>query len=149
MAVPQNKDTFDTYSPAETIRLGIRLAGDMTRGDCIILNGGLGAGKTVLARGITEGLGGDPDLVTSPTYVLVNEYPLPDDEMILFHLDLFRLSSPNAELASLGIEEMLAEGILVVEWGDRAQHFFPVPHYTIDIEIKGAAFRRFVFQTVD
>ena len=141
---------FETNTPEETQKLGQKLAVGLSRGDCLALNGELGAGKTVLVRGLTEGLGGDLQLVSSPTYVLVQEYPLEDPgTSCLFHVDLFRLDSPDAEFADLGIEEMLSRGIVVIEWADRASDALPRPRGEISIEATGPMSRRFIYRTVN
>lgn len=129
------EETYTTCSPEETRQLGLRLAERLSVGDCVALAGPLGAGKTVLVRGLAEGLGlGDGRLVSSPTYVLVQEYPA---QMPVFHLDLYRLVEPSAELGELGLEEMLAEGVVVVEWAQRASEHLPRPLWRIDIAPTG------------
>ena len=111
------REDFETHSVAETLALGERLADRLGAGGCVGLIGPLGAGKTVLARGIARGLGvADERLVTSPTYVLVQEYP---GRVPVFHVDLYRLPTPDAELAELGLEEMLEEGVTLIERNGR------------------------------
>ncbi|MGB2821052.1 MAG: tRNA (adenosine(37)-N6)-threonylcarbamoyltransferase complex ATPase subunit type 1 TsaE [Phycisphaerae bacterium] len=130
-----------TRGPAGTRALGRRLAKRLARGDCVALIGPLGAGKTVLVRGIAEGLGvGDDRLVSSPTYVLVHEYPA---DVPLYHVDLYRMVDPAAELADLGLDEMLADGVVVIEWADRAGGALPRRRWEIEIEIIGERGRRF------
>ena len=107
----------------------------------------LGAGKTVLVRGIAAGLGlGDERLVSSPTYVLVHEYPA---DVPLYHVDLYRMADPAAELAGLGLDEMLADGVVVIEWADRAGGALPQPRWEIDIEIVAERGRRFAVRRVE
>lgn len=103
-----------TASPEETEAAAERLARHLRRGDLLLLEGPLGAGKTTFVRGLARGLGSTAD-VMSPTFQLVRVYagPLP-----LAHADLYRLERA-AELAELGLDELLDEGVLVVEWGDR------------------------------
>jgi tRNA threonylcarbamoyl adenosine modification protein YjeE len=79
-----------------------------------LLQGPLGAGKTAFARGVTEGLGGDPDEVSSPTFTIIQEY---SGRVRVHHIDLYRLTPP--EVDDLALEELLADGVLVVEWPDR------------------------------
>ncbi len=138
-------DVFETTSPTETHALGKRLAGRLRVGDCVALIGGLGAGKTVFVRGLAEGLGCDGQLVSSPTYVLVQEYPSTSG-VNLYHLDLYRMTDPQRELADLGLEEMLADGAAVIEWADRAHDALPRTHMRITIEIDGPTHRRFVLE---
>ena len=134
-------ETHVTNSPDETLAFGRSFAGRLGVGDCVAMIGGLGAGKTVLVRGIAEGLGlDDTRLVSSPTYVLVQEYP---GAAPIFHLDLYRMGDPLAELADLGLEEMLEEGVTLIEWADRATDALPHNRWEITIEITAESSRRF------
>ena len=138
-------ETFETDSAAATELLGRELAGRFKSGDCVALVGGLGSGKTVLVRGLAVGLGlGDVSLVCSPSYVLVRRYPA---RITVYHLDLYRIRS-GAELADLGLEEMLADGLVLIEWADRAQEYLPRPRWQISIEITGADTRRLMLSRV-
>ncbi len=103
-----------TSPAAETKAAAERLAPRLRPGDLLLLEGPLGAGKTTFVRGLARGLGSQAD-VMSPTFQLVRQYtgPLP-----LAHADLYRLEKAT-ELAELGLDELLDEGVLVVEWGDR------------------------------
>lgn len=128
-------ETFKSNSPEETHALGQELAKRLHTGDCLAIVGDLGAGKTAIVRGLATGLGlDDPRMVSSPTYVLVQEYP---GRMPIFHLDLYRMTSPAAELADLGLEEMLEEGVVLIEWADRASDALPANHITLKFEIVG------------
>jgi tRNA threonylcarbamoyladenosine biosynthesis protein TsaE len=139
-------EVFDTASPESTMALGRRIAERLAAGDCVALTGPLGAGKTVLVRGIATGLGlADERWVASPSFVLAREYPA---DVPVYHLDLYRLAKPQAELADLGIEEMLADGVVLIEWADRAQPALPRPRWQIDIEITGRRRRRFTLRRV-
>jgi tRNA threonylcarbamoyladenosine biosynthesis protein TsaE len=134
-------ETIETHSVPGTRSLGKRLAGRLHAGDCVALVGPLGAGKTVLVRGIAEGLGlADGRMVSSPTFVLVQEYPA---RLPVYHLDLYRLSDPGAELADLGLDEMLACGVVLIEWADRAPDALPRRRWEVLIEITGPRARRF------
>ena len=119
MANPSaNFTIIETADAAETEALGCRLAGVLPPGAVLTLYGDLGAGKTVLARGIARGLGiSEP--VTSPTFTIVQEYRAPDDRW-LYHLDLYRIRDDIDALA-FGIEEYLFNpaAITVVEWPER------------------------------
>ncbi len=137
---------FETNSSDETHALGIQLASRAARGSCIALIGDLGAGKTAFVRGLAEGLGADVQMVSSPTYVLVQEYPAAD--MPLYHLDLYRMVHAEAELADLGMDEMLADGVVVIEWADRAAAGLPIPRMQIKITITGQQSRRFELQVI-
>ncbi|MFA6133348.1 MAG: tRNA (adenosine(37)-N6)-threonylcarbamoyltransferase complex ATPase subunit type 1 TsaE [Phycisphaerae bacterium] len=140
-------EEFRTNSPQATQELGRTLAGRFARGDCIALVGQLGAGKTVLVRGIAAGLGlADEHLVSSPTFVLVQEYPA---TVPLYHIDLYRLGDAAAELGGLGIDEMLTEGVVLIEWADRAGSRLPRPHWRIEIAIAGRRSRRLTVGRID
>jgi len=137
-------EVHETGSTRGTLSLGRRIAGRLARGDCLALTGPLGAGKTVLVRGIAAGLGvRDERLVASPTYVLVHEYPA---DVPIYHLDLYRTVHPAEELADLGLDEMLADGVVLIEWADRAAGALPCPRWDIDIEITGQRGRRFLLR---
>ena len=106
-----------------TTALGRALAARLRPGDVLALFGSLGAGKTTLARGILEGLGHDGD-VASPTFAIVQTYEPPDVRLPAWHVDLYRIDDP-AELEELGLEEALAEGVLLIEWPERLQTLWP------------------------
>lgn len=141
------EETFTTSSAAGTAKLGRALARRLGVGDCVALTGDLGAGKTALVRGIAAGLGlADERMVSSPTYVLVQEYPA---SVPVYHLDLYRMTSPEAELGELGVEEMLADGVMLVEWADRAPAALPRPRWEITIAITSRSGRRFTVRRVE
>jgi tRNA threonylcarbamoyl adenosine modification protein YjeE len=107
--------TVETCGEAETAAAGEQLAPALRTGDVVLLSGELGAGKTAFVRGLARALGVSEEEVTSPTFTLVQEYRAP--EVVLFHVDLYRLSPP--EVDDLGLDEMMGEGILAIEWPDR------------------------------
>ncbi len=140
------EEVFTTSSPAGTAELGRTLAGRLRAGDCVALVGNLGAGKTALVRGIARGLGlADDRMVSSPTYVLVQEYPA---AVPVYHLDLYRMGSPEAEIGELGLEEMLADGVVLIEWAERAEAVLPRPRWRISIDITSQRTRRFTLSRV-
>jgi len=140
-------EVHETRSVRGTMSLGRRLAGRLAPGDCVALVGPLGAGKTVLVRGIAVGLGlADERLVASPTFVLVREYAA---RAAVYHLDLYRLSHAADELAELGLDEMLADGVVLIEWADRAGGALPCPRWEIDVEITGERSRRFSLRRIE
>ena len=107
-----------THSADETQALGQRLAKRLLPGDVIAYFGDLGAGKTALTRGIAQGLG-VTDLVTSPTYTIVNEYLT--GRIPLFHFDMYRLGSSD-ELFDIGWEDYLIRGgVCAVEWSENVE----------------------------
>jgi tRNA threonylcarbamoyladenosine biosynthesis protein TsaE len=104
-----------TSSEEETSAAGARLARTLRAGDVILLYGELGAGKTAFVRGLAQGLGADPDAVSSPTFTLVQEY---SGRLTLFHVDLYRLE--EAEVDDLGLDELiLNDGVVAIEWAER------------------------------
>ena len=106
---------FLTHSPTETEAIGEKLAGILTPGTVIAYRGDLGAGKTAFTRGLARGLG-CRDLVTSPTYTIVNEYL--GGRIPLFHFDMYRLAS-SEDLWDIGWEDYLDRGgICAVEWSE-------------------------------
>lgn len=113
---------FFSRSAEQTRRLGMRLGGLLQKGDVVALQGDLGSGKTTLVQGIAQGWG-SLDPVTSPTFVLVNLYRRPG-EGALFHLDAYRLDNAQDAL-DLDVDEMIEDGILVVEWSERIASALP------------------------
>jgi tRNA threonylcarbamoyl adenosine modification protein YjeE len=108
---------------AATLRLAIALASCVEPGDILALSGGLGSGKTSLARGFLRARAGDPDLeVPSPTFTLVQIYDLTSGSV--WHLDLYRLKRPE-EVWELGFEEALDQAILLIEWPERIAGLLP------------------------
>ena len=100
---------------AATLALGNAVGAVLRRGDVVTLSGSLGAGKTVLARGILRGLGFAGD-VPSPSFPIVIGYAPPDIRLALAHVDLYRVTSGVEEL---GLDEARAEGAMIVEWPER------------------------------
>jgi tRNA threonylcarbamoyladenosine biosynthesis protein TsaE len=103
-----------TASAAGTEAAGARLAARLRPGDLLLLVGPLGAGKTTFVRGLAAGLGSAAG-VSSPTFQLVRIYP---GRVQLAHADLYRLEKPS-DLRELGLDELLEQGVVAVEWGDR------------------------------
>jgi tRNA threonylcarbamoyladenosine biosynthesis protein TsaE len=113
---------FISRSPEQTRRLGTRIGSLLSKGDLLCLSGDLGAGKTTLVQGIAHGWG-TIDSVSSPTFVLVNEYHRKTGE-ILYHMDAYRLQ--NAEEAfDLDLDRMMEDGTLLVEWAERIKEALP------------------------
>ncbi len=135
---------FFSRSPEQTRRVGMRLGGLLQAGDVICLQGELGAGKTTLVQGLAQGWG-SLDSVSSPTFVLVNVYRRPDTAQ-LFHLDAYRLeSAPEAE--ELDIEDLLAQGPLVVEWPERVEPVLPGERLWVKLEYVAEEHREMRFTT--
>ena len=114
--------TVFSLSEEETFDLGRGLGRALKGGELLLLDGDLGYGKTVFARGIAAALGVLPEEVSSPSFTLVHEYR--GGRVPLFHIDLYRLEAPEDEVAALGVEDIRsAGGIVVVEWGERLPPF--------------------------
>lgn len=108
-------------STAETLEAGARLAAREPDCRAFYLEGDLGAGKTVFAKGLARHYGVDPNQVTSPTFALVARYG--EGTLPVYHLDLYRIESAR-ELRELGIEEMEEEAaVVIVEWPERLAHY--------------------------
>ena len=109
---------FTTNSPAETEAVGAALGGVIPAGTILAYKGDLGAGKTAFTRGLARGLGCE-DLVTSPTYTIVNEYL--SGRCPLFHFDMYRLASSD-DLWDIGWEDYLERGgVCAVEWSENVE----------------------------
>lgn len=135
--------TFVSSSSEQTEELAIQFSKKLKRGESVALCGELGAGKTAFVRGLFDGLGGDSSYsVTSPTFALMNAYPL-NTGGHLYHFDLYRLENKK-QLTQVDFEESLADtaGIVVVEWGDKFDlnfnyriHFSIIDEHTRGIKI--------------
>jgi tRNA threonylcarbamoyladenosine biosynthesis protein TsaE len=133
--------TIEIENLAGTEAFGHRLGELLFPGAVIALVGPLGAGKTHLTRAVTEGLGvRNPNAVTSPTFVLIQEYP---SRLPIFHFDAYRLSGPR-EFLDLGVEEYYeAGGVCLIEWADRVESALPAEYLRIDIGPVDPERRRF------
>lgn len=103
-------------SPDATARLAEALGARLRPGDCLLLDGPIGAGKTHFARALIQSLMEQPEDVPSPTFTLVQTYDTAAGE--LWHADLYRLSSPE-EIEELGLTEAMETAICLIEWPDR------------------------------
>ena len=111
-----------SHSESETRAIAAALALRLQPGAVLLLSGDLGAGKTAFVRGLAEGLGLDPEEVTSPTFTLVHEYR--GGALPLIHVDLYRLD--RAELDEIGLDQDLAAtGVTAVEWAERLARSLP------------------------
>jgi tRNA threonylcarbamoyladenosine biosynthesis protein TsaE len=132
-----------TDSPDQTLLLGRRLGEILSGGAFIALIGSLGAGKTLLAKGIAGGLGvEDPGEVTSPTFVLVNEYR---GRVPVYHIDLYRLES-FAEVEAIGWDEWMGgPGVTLVEWAEKMGDNLPEERVEVHLQWAGEEKRRLLF----
>jgi tRNA threonylcarbamoyladenosine biosynthesis protein TsaE len=121
-----------TDGPDGTRAVGVALARSLPAGATVSLEGPLGAGKTVLVRGLCEGLGIADD-VTSPSYTLVNEYTAANGRRMI-HVDCFRLDGAS-QLEDLGLEDRRDDRtVMVVEWGDRVLSVLPADTIRVSVE---------------
>ena len=130
-------------SPEETFELGEKIAATLTGGDAILLFGGLGAGKTLLTKGILHGLGYDVDEVTSPSFTLVNLYDT--ERLNVYHIDLWRLDGGQDIAAAVGLDEIFDDptAVPMIEWAERlGQYSFPCEPLMITIAGDGDEPRR-------
>ncbi len=132
-----SRSSEETRSAAH--RLGEVLRSDAGAGALVALVGPLGAGKTEFVRGLAEGAGADPRLVSSPTFVVATEYPAPHPDgpagrlLRVAHIDCYRLES-EAELEETGFLDLLAPDVIVaVEWADRFSEALPADHLEVQI----------------
>ncbi|WP_417617729.1 tRNA (adenosine(37)-N6)-threonylcarbamoyltransferase complex ATPase subunit type 1 TsaE [Parasphingorhabdus sp.] len=130
-----------------TLNLGRALGALLRAGDKVALTGTLGAGKTTLARGMLAGLGYSGE-VPSPTFAIVQQYEPPETGIPVAHVDLYRIEDPE-EIRELGLEDMLIDGAMIVEWPDRMPDSFWKDALNIDLEITGEGNRRLTWQAGD
>lgn len=119
-------------SPENTMEIGQALGKILLPGDLLNLNGNLGAGKTLFVKGVGEALGIAPDVVTSPTFSIINEYE--GEKTPLYHFDLYRLED-DLDLEQVGyLDYFYGAGITVVEWGNLFRYH--LPDERLDITLK-------------
>ncbi len=127
--------SFSLPDEAATERLGTALAKRLRPRDVVALQGGLGVGKTTLARAILRAAAGDPSLVVpSPTFTLVEVYDT--SRGTFWHFDLYRLEEPD-QVFELGWEEARADGIALVEWAERLGRLLPPKRLTVMLAVEG------------
>ena len=131
---------ISTSNPAETLALGRHLAAMLRAGDIVLLAGRLGAGKTLFAAGIGEGLGVEEQL-TSPSFILARSHA---GFVPVVHADVYRLGT-SAEFEDLDLPEQARDGVLLIEWGDVVAHGVPDDHLLVRIDIAGESKRVFEF----
>jgi tRNA threonylcarbamoyladenosine biosynthesis protein TsaE len=144
----EDKQTVGTFvvitqSPEETLRLGRVLGEILPPGSFVALVGSLGAGKTLLTKGVAGGLGVEDEReVTSPSFVLVNEYR---GRIPVFHLDLYRLES-FAAVEGIGWDEFVCgPGVTLVEWADKVEDDLPEERIEVHLQWVSEEKRKLVF----
>lgn len=131
MSSTADSQVFHTNSEQETKELGVRLGHAIPAGTVVSLQGPLGAGKTVLAKGIAEALQIN-EAIVSPTFTLVQEY---EGTLPLHHLDLFRLQGID-DFSGIGGEELLySDGITLIEWSEKIEEILPPDTVRVTISI--------------
>ena len=137
-----NTIEFISNGPEQTKRLGIRLGSLLNIGDVLCLSGDLGSGKTTFVQGLAKGWG-SLDLVTSPTFIIVNMYRKSDNQN-LYHLDAYRLQN-EFEAEDLDIDLMLTNGVMAVEWPKRILGALPDEQLWVNFSWISDQKRRLVF----
>ncbi len=128
-------ETVVSQNQGETFDLGVRLGAQLTGGEIILLSGSLGAGKTVMVKGIASAVGLDPEEVTSPSFTLVNPH---QGRLLLYHIDLYRLDAGAGAAHAVDLDEILTdeEAVVIIEWAERLGHY-PLPDNIWQISIAG------------
>lgn len=137
---------YTCLDAAQTFALGKNFGQHLTGDEIILLNGSLGAGKTVFTKGIAAALGIDPEEVTSPSFTLVNRHTA--QPLTLYHIDLYRLPEGATAAHAVDLDELLTEtqAVIVIEWAERlgARYPLPSPVYCISINGDGDEPRRII-----
>ncbi len=121
---------FLTNNDTETAQIAGHLAKILTPGDVVLLHGEMGVGKTVFTKGLCAALG-VKDMVSSPTFTVVNEYD--GEKMPVFHFDLYRIEEAD-ELLEIGFEEYIRRGgVCVIEWPQNAGRYLPKRCFEVTI----------------
>ncbi|HEX6731053.1 MAG TPA: tRNA (adenosine(37)-N6)-threonylcarbamoyltransferase complex ATPase subunit type 1 TsaE [Pyrinomonadaceae bacterium] len=122
-------------SPEQTFNFGFQLGERLLGGEILLLQGPLGAGKTMLVKGICAALGIDEDEVTSPSFTLVNPY---EGRLRLYHLDLYRLDEGASAAHAVDLDELLSDerSVIVIEWAERMGPY-PLPGNVWTIKLAG------------
>jgi len=123
------------FTERETFDLGVRIGEQLSGGEIILLNGPLGAGKTVFVKGLARALGLDEEDVTSPSFTLVN---LHQGRLLLYHIDLYRLEEGASAAHAVDLDEILTDesAVVIIEWGERLGPY-PLPGNVWRIGISG------------
>jgi tRNA threonylcarbamoyladenosine biosynthesis protein TsaE len=126
---------FISFSRRETFELGVRIGERLFGGEILLLNGPLGAGKTILVKGIAHSLGLDEEDVTSPSFTLVNPH---QGRLLLYHIDLYRLEEGATAAHAVDLDEILTDekAVVVIEWGERLGRY-PLPANVWRVGISG------------
>lgn len=126
---------FVSQSERETFELGVRIGAALSGGEIILLDGPLGAGKTVLVKGVAHALGLNEEDITSPSFTLVNPH---HGRLLLYHIDLYRLEAGASAAYAVDLDEILTDenAVVIIEWADRLGRY-PLPANVWRISITG------------
>ncbi len=135
--------TVETESEQVTVALAEAMARELCAGDVVAIAGELGAGKTRFVRGLAIGLGHDPAQVSSPTFVVMQEYDSPGARLLLVHVDAYRLDGDDDAALGIGWDEaMTGDAVVAIEWPQRIEAMLPKDCFRVLIEHIGATARR-------
>ena len=146
-----NERIFRYFSTCEeeTLSLGRRIGGHLEAGHILSIFGTLGSGKTLMTRGISEGVRGTSKGVRSPTFTLIHQYSGP---FTIYHVDLYRIDS-RKEMADIGLDELLSmasessSGAVIIEWAEKLEDLIPESRMDIHIQIETPETRTFLIQS--
>ncbi len=141
---------WTSSSAEETFDLGARVGSQLAGGEILLLDGPLGAGKTIFAKGLAHALGIDTDEVTSPSFTLVNIYD--EGRLKLYHMDLYRLTEGASAAHAVDLDELLTDesAVFVIEWAERMGRYpLPPPVWHVSIAGDGDAPRDIHISRVD
>ena len=129
--------TGESISPNEraTFDLGVRIGTQLSGGEILLLSGPLGAGKTMLVKGIAHAIGLDEEDITSPSFTLVNPH---QGRLLLYHIDLYRLDEGSSAAHAIDLDEILTDegAVVIIEWGERLGRY-PLPAGVWQVSISG------------
>ena len=126
---------FISQNERETFDLGLRIGQHLVGGEILLLNGSLGAGKTMLVKGIAHALGVAEEEVSSPSFTLVNPY---EGRLLLYHVDFYRLDEGVSAAHAVDLDELVSDedGVIAIEWAERMGRY-PLPPTAWTISIIG------------
>jgi len=126
---------FVSQSERETFELGVRIGAELSGGEIILLDGPLGAGKTVLVKGVAHALGLNEEDITSPSFTLVNPH---HGRLLLYHIDLYRLEAGASAAYAVDLDEILTDesAVVIIEWAERLGRY-PLPAGVWQVSISG------------
>lgn len=130
-----NVSEVTSHNESETFALGERLGAELKGGEILLLDGPLGAGKTMLVKGIAAAMGLDQEEVTSPSFTLVNPH---QGRLLLYHIDLYRLNEGATAAHAVDLDEILTDenAVVMIEWAERLGRY-PLPDNLWRISIAG------------